>query len=49
MKKEEFEKQYAKSSKLSIEELRELGLVATECVDCDYDKCEGWQMATQKI
>lgn len=44
--KEEFEKQYAENSKMSIEELRKNGLRVVPCdgADCDYDKCEGWKV-----
>ena len=44
MTKEEFEAYYAANSKVSIERLQELGLVAAPC-DCGEEGCRGWQMA----
>ncbi len=43
MTKEEFEWGFAERSKLTVEQLYELGLHAYPC-DCDYEKCEGWQI-----
>jgi hypothetical protein len=42
MTKEEFEKMYAKNSKMSIEELKTYGFKIIPC-DCDYEGCLGWQ------
>jgi hypothetical protein len=39
--REEFEKQYAARSGITVEELRELGLVVLPC-DCGAENCQGW-------
>lgn len=39
----EFERGYAERSGLTIDRLHALGLRGEPC-DCDYEKCEGWQM-----
>jgi hypothetical protein len=41
--KEEFEQGYASRSGMTVEELRDMGGYAQFC-NCEYDKCEGWQM-----
>jgi len=45
MTAEEFERQYAARSGLTVEQLRELGRVVAPC-DCEEDCCEGWQSTT---
>lgn len=42
--REQFEENYARLSGITIEWLREHGREARPC-DCDYEGCEGWQMA----
>lgn len=41
---EEFERQYAERSGVTVEQLRVLGRFVAPC-DCDYEECHGWQMA----
>ena len=41
--KEDFEKGYAERSKMTVEGLRVLGLIACPC-DCEEEGCEGWAM-----
>ncbi len=48
MTKKEFEKYYAKNSKMTVEEIRKLGRVAIPC-NCDDEKCQGWQMVMNRI
>ena len=45
--KEEFEKEYAENSNLTVEELHGLGLYVEPC-DCDYLDCKGWEMIFKK-
>lgn len=45
--KEDFVKQYAEKSGVSIEWLKEHGQVAIEC-NCEYEKCNGWIMVYDK-
>lgn len=44
---EEFEREYAERSRLSVEELRALGRVVRPC-SCGEAGCEGWQMISQE-
>jgi len=44
MTKEEFAERYAECSGVTVEWLRKHGREAAPC-DCDYEECEGWQMA----
>lgn len=46
MTKDEFEKEYALRSKVSVEWLHQQGQIAMPC-DCGETGCEGWKM-TQK-
>ena len=39
----EFEREYAARSGLTVAQLRILGLYAMQC-DCGEDHCQGWQM-----
>lgn len=39
---EEFERQYAERSAMTVEQLREWRIVV-RC-DCDYEGCQGWAM-----
>lgn len=48
MTKDEFEKEYARKSGMTVEELHKMGLYAKEC-DCEYNNCKGWQMVNLKI
>jgi len=43
--REEFVKSYAKQSRLTIEQLDAMSLVAIRC-DCDCESCQGWQMSS---
>lgn len=43
MTADEFATAYAERSGLTVDELKELGLVAREC-DCGDELCDGWQM-----
>jgi hypothetical protein len=45
MTAEEFERQYAERSGITVERLRELGRIVAPC-DCGEDICEGWQSTT---
>lgn len=47
MTKEQFEKQYAKNSNMTVEQLHKLGLRALPCI-CNYEDCKGWQMRSNK-
>ena len=40
----QFEQGYADRSGVTVEWLREMGREARPC-SCDYEGCEGWQMA----
>ena len=42
--KEEFEKYWTGLGGHTVDDLRRMGLVAKPC-DCDYEGCQGWQMA----
>jgi len=46
--REEFELSYGKRSKISLVDLAERGYLAVPCVGCDFDKCDGWKMATEE-
>jgi hypothetical protein len=41
--KKAFEEAYAIESGMTVKELRRLGLKVEPC-ECDYEKCQGWQM-----
>ena len=41
--KEQFEREYAEGSEMTVDELRKLGGRVLPC-DCEYKKCEGWQV-----
>ncbi len=43
MKKQEFEKQYAEASGMTVDQLHELNLHAIPC-DCEETGCQGWAM-----
>lgn len=43
----EFIKMYCKNSKVSEEELFDLGLIAVPC-NCNEDECRGWAMISKK-
>lgn len=45
MTTEEFERQYAERSGLTVEKLRAWGRIVAPC-DCGDDMCEGWQSTT---
>ncbi len=45
MTAEEFERQYAERSGITVEQLRKMGRIVVPC-DCDYELCEGWQSTT---
>lgn len=47
MTSEEFERQYAERSGITVERLRELGRIVAPC-DCGEDICEGWQSTTRE-
>ena len=47
MTKDEFEKEYAEKSGMTVEELHKKGQYAKEC-DCEYENCKGWQMVDVK-
>lgn len=47
MTAEEFEKQYAARSGITVEQLREMGRIVAPC-HCGEDMCEGWQSTTQE-
>jgi hypothetical protein len=42
---EEFERQYAERSGITVEQLRELGRIVAPC-HCGDKECEGWQSTT---
>lgn len=42
---EQFEREYAERSGTTVELLHHYGFRARPC-DCDYEKCQGWQMLT---
>lgn len=44
--KEQFEREYAQRSNMSIDELQTHGLHAEPC-DCGDDRCQGWQMVSR--
>lgn len=46
MTREQFEQGYAERSKLTVEQLRELGCEAVPC-DCSDPTCCGWRMKSQ--
>ena len=46
MTREEFEKEYAERSDVTLDWLRAHDQVAVPC-DCDKEGCQGWQMVTQ--
>ena len=46
MTAEEFERDYAERSGVTVEWLREHRTVRP--CDCDYEKCEGWQMVSHE-
>jgi hypothetical protein len=41
--RDEFITQYAEGSKIGVEMLRQIGLIAVPC-DCGDDSCRGWRM-----
>lgn len=43
---EEFEREYAERSGISLDELRALGLRPYTC-KCDYEECQGFQMLSE--
>ena len=45
MTAEEFERQYAERSGITVEQLRELGRIVAPC-NCGEAICEGWQSTT---
>jgi ribosomal protein S27AE len=45
MTAEEFERQYAERSGITVEKLRAWGRIVAPC-DCGADMCEGWQSTT---
>lgn len=45
MTAEEFERQYAERSGITVEQLRGLGRIVAPC-DCGDETCEGWQSTT---
>jgi hypothetical protein len=42
---DEFERQYAARSRMTVEQLRALGRIVAPC-DCGDSTCEGWQSTT---
>ena len=44
---EEFERQYAARSGVSVKWLRQQGRVVRPC-QCDYEECEGWQSVNRE-
>jgi hypothetical protein len=46
--KEEFERQYAEKSGVTIEWLHAHGQFAEPC-DCEWDECKGWAMVGRDI
>ncbi len=47
MTAEEFERQYAERSGITVERLRELGRVVRPC-NCGDESCQGWQSISQE-
>jgi hypothetical protein len=47
MTAEEFERQYAERSGLTVERLRALGRVVIPC-RCGWNECEGWQSVSKQ-
>lgn len=45
MTAEEFERQYAERSGLTVQQLRKYGRIVVPC-DCGDPTCEGWQSTT---
>jgi hypothetical protein len=46
--REQFEREYAERSGLTVERLRELGRVVLPC-ECDYEGCQGWRSVSREI
>ena len=44
---DEFERQYAERSGMTVEELR--GYLTVRPCECDYEDCEGWQMVPHEF
>ena len=44
---EDFERQYAERSGITVEHLRELGRVVRPC-DCGEENCRGWQSMSRE-
>jgi hypothetical protein len=45
---EEFERQYAARSGMTVDQLRALDRVVLPCL-CEEDGCEGWQMISREL
>ena len=48
MEAEEFFRQYAERSGVSVEQLREWGQEVFPC-DCDWKWCKGWQIVNKEL
>ncbi len=46
MTKEEFEKQYAENSNITLEELHNLNVFAEPC-NCNAENCKSWAMVSK--
>ena len=46
--KDEFEKSFAESSRMTVEQLRTTGLAPYPC-DCKAARCSGWQMKVKRL
>jgi hypothetical protein len=47
MTADEFERDYARRSQVTVDELRELGRVVRPC-HCGSEDCDGWQSLSQE-
>ncbi len=48
MTQEEFEKEYAAKSGMTVERLHKMGQKAVPC-DCQCECCKGWKIATKRL
>lgn len=48
MTKEQYIKQYAENSSVTVEWLKEHNQIAVKC-NCDYRNCKGWVMVDKDI
>lgn len=46
--RDDFEREYAERTGVSVEQLHKWGRYAVPCEGCDYPACEGWQMVNRE-